>query len=152
MTDTVILPLGVVAGLVATLGMDLAMRRLPEGGTPPRVAAGVLTETHPDVSSERLSGFVHYFAGAGSGVLYAYLYLVIGSLASVPPIAEAVLATVVLYIGMVGFFVLVPLRLSSVEKGRRRGIARDWGLSALVYVMVVAPVFGVMLRGVGTVW
>ena len=40
--------LGVVAGVLATLAMDLVMARIDEGSTPPRVASGVLTETRPD--------------------------------------------------------------------------------------------------------
>jgi hypothetical protein len=138
------LPLGVISGFVATLGMDLVMGRLPEGGTAPKVAAGVLTGKHPDDSSERLSEFVHYFAGAGSGALYAYLYLGVGYFSALSASAEVAFTAAVLYLGMVGFFVAVPLRACSVEKGRRSEVARDWGVSALVYVSVVSPVFAAL--------
>jgi hypothetical protein len=129
--------------------MDLVMGRLPEGDTAPKVAAGVLTGKHPDDSSDRLSEFVHYFAGAGSGALYAYLYLGVGSFSPLSTSAEVAFTSAVLYLGMVGFFVAVPLWRSSVERDRGSKVARDWGVSALVYVSVVSPVFVALSYVVG---
>jgi hypothetical protein len=136
-------PIGVLSGIVATLGMDVVMERVSEGKTAPRVASGVLTETHPDESPERLSGFVHYFAGAGSGALYAYILLAV-SYAEVGTTARLAIGAFVLYVGMVGFFVAVPLRISSMEEERVSEVARGWALSALAYVAVIAPTFGVV--------
>jgi len=133
------LPVGVVAGFVATLGMDVVMRFLPEGDTPPRVAAGVLTETHPDESPRRLAAFAHYFAGAATGALYAYLTLVSEVLLGGPSAPSTTSAAVFLYAGMVGFFVLMPLPLSSLEEGRARRVSVNWAVCALVYVSVVVP-------------
>jgi hypothetical protein len=110
-------PIGVLSGIVATLGMDVVMERVSEGETAPRVASGVLTGTHPDESPERLSRFVHYFAGAGSGALYAYILLA-ASYAQAGAAARLAIGAAVLYVGMVGFFVAVPLRLSSIEEER----------------------------------
>ncbi|ELZ29582.1 hypothetical protein C473_14267, partial [Halorubrum distributum JCM 10247] len=67
------LALGPVVGLVATLAMDVAMARLPEGATAPKVAAGVLTDTPVDDAPERLATWVHYVAGGGSGLLFVGL-------------------------------------------------------------------------------
>jgi len=55
--------LGAVAGILATLSMDLVMTRLPEGDTPPFVASGVLTATRPRSAPGRLAAVVHYLAG-----------------------------------------------------------------------------------------
>ena len=55
---------GVLAGVAATLAMDLVMPRLPEGQTVPAVASGVLTGARPDTAPGRLAAVVHYLAGA----------------------------------------------------------------------------------------
>ena len=65
--------LGVAAGLAATLVMDAAMARLPEGETPPSVAAGVLTDTPPRNAPGRLAAAVHYLAGGLTGPLFVWL-------------------------------------------------------------------------------
>jgi hypothetical protein len=130
-------PIGVLAGAVATVAMNATMNRLPEGDMPPKVASGVLTDTAPEDSPDRLSEFVHYFAGVGTGVFYAYITLVFGTV-----LGEGTLSTmasaVFLYVGMVGFFVFVPLRVSDT-KNRLGTTARDWSVCALVYVGVLVP-------------
>nr|WP_239642317.1 hypothetical protein [Haloarcula amylolytica] len=50
---------GVAAGVVATIAMDLVMARLPEGETPPFIASGVLTDSAPDDAPGRLANVVH---------------------------------------------------------------------------------------------
>lgn len=118
--------------------MNPVMSRLPEGGTPPKVAAGVLTDSVPRDAPDRLAMFAHYFAGVGTGALFAWLSLSSGLIIE-GTAASIVAASVVLYILMVGFFVTVPLPLSRIEEDRKTSVARDWAASALVYVLVVSP-------------
>lgn len=130
------LPLGVVAGTLATLGMDSVTPRLRDGFTPPRVAAGVLTDTHPDEASERLAAAVHYLAGSGTGALFVWLLaafeasLGVGSLTTIA-------AGVILYVLMYGFFAGLVLPRVRFDRSRRRRVARAWGASAAVYVVVL---------------
>ncbi len=131
-------PLGVLAGVVATLAMDAAMARLPEGATPPTVAAGVLTETHPDAAPGRLAAAVHYLAGGLTGPLFVWLLLAGEALLGVGPLATA-LSALLLIVLMIGFFVLVVLPRAGLQRGRRRTVARDWAVSAAVYCAVLVP-------------
>lgn len=134
-------PLGLVGGVLATLGMDLVMARLPEGTTPPSVAAGVLTETHPDDAADRLGTVAHYLAGVGTGLLFVWLSLATEALLGGPSLATAVVTGVVLYVLMVGFFIVVPLpRAPGLSAARRRTTGRDWALSAAGYLLVLVPV------------
>ncbi|QZY01091.1 hypothetical protein K6T25_11170 [Halobaculum rubrum] len=134
---------GLVAGVVATLAMDRVMDRIDEGWTPPRVAAGVLTDTHPDNSPERLASVVHYVAGTLSGALYVWLLLAVGSVLGSGPIS-LVAAAVLMYPPMVGFFALVVLpRSSGLPRQRLRRIRRAWAIEAAVYLLVLVPVVGV---------
>jgi len=134
-------PIGLVGGVLATLGMDLVMARLPEGTTPPSVAAGVLTETHPDDAAERLGTVAHYLAGMGTGLLFVWLSLATEFVAGGPSLATAAVTGLVLYVLMVGFFVTVPLpRAPGLSAGRRRTTGRDWALAAAGYLLVLVPV------------
>ena len=134
-------PIGLVGGVLATLAMDLVMARLPEGTTPPSVAAGVLTETHPDDAAERLGTVAHYLAGVGTGLLFVWLSLATEALAGGPSLATATVTGVVLFVLMVGFFVIVPLpRAPGLSADRRRTTGRDWALSAAGYLLVLVPV------------
>lgn len=134
-------PIGLVAGVVATLAMDLIMARLPEGETPPKVAAGVLTETHPDDAPARLGTVAHYLAGAGTGLLFVWLSLAAEFVAGEPSLLTALGTTALLFVLMVGFFVLVPLpRAPGLEADRRRQTGRDWAISAFIYLLVLVPV------------
>jgi hypothetical protein len=127
------------AAVVATFAMDLVMPRIREGGTPPRVASGVLTERAPDNAPRRLADVVHYVAGALTGPLFVWLFLVAGEFLSPPELAGAA-AGVVLYPLMVGFFVLVVLpRASGMPRRRASVVARAWAIEASVYVLVLAP-------------
>ncbi|VTT85822.1 hypothetical protein DM2_1860 [Halorubrum sp. DM2] len=138
------LALGPVVGLVATLAMDVAMARLPEGTTAPKVAAGVLTDTPVDDAPERLATWVHYVAGGGSGLLFVGLVAAVGSLLGLGPLVTLAVAGVALLALMVGFFALVPLpRASGLPRQRLGPIRRDWAVSAATYVLVAAAVVGV---------
>lgn len=134
-------PIGLVGGVLATLAMDLVMARLPEGTTPPSVAAGVLTETHPDDAADRLGTVAHYLAGVGTGLLFVWLSLATELIAGGPSLATAALTGGVLYVLMVGFFVVVPLpRAPGLAADRRRATGRDWAISAAGYLLVLVPV------------
>ena len=135
------LALGPIVGLVATLAMDPVMARLPEGTTAPKVAAGVLTDTPVDVAPERLATWVHYVAGAGSGLLFVGLVAAIGSLIGLGTAATVAVTGVVQLVLMVGFFALVPLpRAAGLPRQRLGPIRRDWAVSAATYVVVAAVV------------
>lgn len=131
-------PLGALAGVVATLAMDAAMARLPEGATPPTVAAGVLTESHPDAAPRRLASAVHYLAGGLTGPLFVWLLLA-GEALLGPGVVAAALSTLLLLALMVGFFVLVVLPRAGFPRERSRAVARDWAVSAAVYCAVLVP-------------
>jgi hypothetical protein len=134
--------MGVVAAVVATRVMDAAMARLPEGGTAPFVASGVLTETHPDDAPGRLASVVHYVAGLLTGPLFAWLVLAAASVLD-GALAVTAVAGVVLYVLMVGFFAVVVLPRSLVDADRVPGIRRDWAVVAAAYLLVLGPVVGV---------
>lgn len=134
-------PIGLVGGVLATLGMDLIMTQLPEGKTPPGVAAGVLTEMHPDQAPERLATVAHYLAGFGTGLLFVWLSLATEALADGPSVLTAVATGILLYVLMVGFFLVVPLpRAPGLSSSRRRTTGRDWAIMAAGYLLVLAPV------------
>ncbi|MFC7096382.1 hypothetical protein [Halobaculum marinum] len=134
---------GVVGGGLATLAMDRAMNRLDEGWTPPSVASGVLTDTHPDQAPERLASVVHYVAGLLSGALYVWLLLAVGSVLGTGVVATVV-AGVLMYPLMVGFFALVVLpRSTGLPRQRLRATRRAWAVEAVVYLLVLVPVVGV---------
>jgi len=133
--------LGVVAGILATLVMDLVMARLPEGETPPFVASGVLTATPPRSAPGRLAGTVHYLAGWLTGPLFVWLLFAVEAFSGGPSIVTTLLAAAVLYLLMVGFFVLVPLpRAPGLSADRQRETGRDWAVMAAGYLLVLVPV------------
>jgi len=135
---------GVGAGLLATLAMDLVMPRLPEGTTPPSIAAGVLTESRPDTAPARLGTVVHYLAGLLTGPLFVWLLLVGHGLVGELSVLAVVLAGAVLYVLMVAFFAVVVLPQSLVASSRVGTIRRDWALSALIYLLVLVPLVGLV--------
>ena len=126
-------------GLIATLAMDPVMARLPEGTTAPNVAVSVLTDTPVDDAPERLATWVHYVAGAGSGFLFVGLIAAVGTLTRTGTGVTLVIASLVMIVLMVGFFVLVPLpRATGLARQRLSQIRRDWAISAAVYVVAAA--------------
>jgi hypothetical protein len=143
--------LGVAGGVAAVLAMDAVMARLPEGETPPFVASGILTDSRPEEASGRLATVVHYLAGLLTGPLFVWLLLTGEGLLGGPSITATLAAAVVLYVLMVGFFVVVVLPQSRVDDDRLGAIRRDWALSALSYLVVLVPVVFVGSRAlVGT--
>lgn len=133
---------GIAAGVVATLAMDIVMARLDEGGTPPKIASGVLTDTDPDRAPERLASAVHYVAGTLTGPLFVWLYLA-ASVVVGGGVVATVAAAVVCYPLMVGFFVVVVLpRSRGLARQRLSKIRRAWSVEAAVYLLVLAPLVG----------
>jgi len=130
--------LGLVAGVVATLVMDVAMARLPEGSTPPRVASGVLTGQSPDTASGGVASAVHYVAGGGTGPLFVTLLFLVEGLLGVS-VESYLVTTGVLFVLMVGFFVVVVLPRPELGDGRRSTVGRDWAISAAAYLVVLVP-------------
>ncbi|QKG93626.1 hypothetical protein HPS36_12400 [Halorubrum salinarum] len=138
------LALGPVVGLAATLAMDPVMARLPEGTTAPKVAASVLTDTPVDDAPERLATWVHYVAGAGSGLLFVGLVSAVQAALGVGVGVALPVTGVAQFALMVGFFALVPLpRASGLPRQRLGPIRRDWAASAAAYVLVAAVAVGV---------
>lgn len=133
---------GVVAAVVATLVMDQVMARLPEGETPTFVASGVLTERHPDRAPGRLATVVHYLAGWLTGPLFVWLLLASWAVLG-RGVGGTLAAAVVLYGLMVGFFAVVVLPRSRVDRGRVEIIRRDWAVSAAAYLLVLVPLVAV---------
>jgi len=147
---------GLIAGVIATLTMDAVMARLPEGETPPRVAASVLAGTGVDAAPGRLAAVVHYVAGAGSGVLTAAMLaagVAVGGalgvgMAGPGAVVTAVIVAVVMFVSMVGFFALVPLpRATGLTRQRLRQVRRDWAVCAAIYLVVSIP----LLLGAGQI-
>lgn len=130
---------GVIAGIVATLWMDLVMARLPEGMTPPSIASGVLTRTAPSDAPEQLGTVVHYLAGFLTGPLFVWLLFASEWLLGSRSLTAALAAACVLYVLMVGFFSVIVLPRSMVATDRVGTIRRDWALAALAYVIVLVP-------------
>lgn len=138
--------LGVVAGVLATLSMDRLMIRLPEGDTPPFVAAGVLTGTPPRNAPGRLAAAAHYLAGGLTGPLFVWLLFATEALLGGPSLSASVLSGAVLYVLMVGFFAVVVLPRSRVPPDRVGLIRRDWAVSAAAYLFVMVPLVAIGSR------
>jgi hypothetical protein len=131
---------GVVAGGLAVQVMDLVMARLPEGETPPFVAAGVLTEQSPDTAPGRLASVVHHVAGLLTGPLLVTVLLFVEALLGSSVVSYLVAATVVLVL-MIAFFAVVVLPRAEGLPAQRLGrIRRDWAVSAVAYLAVLVPV------------
>lgn len=128
-TTTGRVAIGAVAGLLATAVMNLPMQRLPEGSTPPFVAAGALTGEPLDEVDPKLASGVHYSAGILGGVLFTLLSLAFeGQL----PFTEVIALPFVAAVAGVGLR-LVPLFLATLL---------TYGLLVAGFAYVVFPWFG----------
>jgi hypothetical protein len=128
--------LGVCTAVVATLAMDVTMARLPEGETPPAVAAAVLTARPVGEAPARLAAAVHYAAGWLTGGLFVTLLLVAEAALGRSPVAYLVTAALLLAL-MTGFFAGVVLPRARIARRRVRDVVRDWTVSATVYLVVL---------------
>jgi len=141
----ILFAVGVGAGIVATLVMDLVMARLPEGTTPMYIAAGVLTDRPPGEAPGRLAAVVHYVAGLLTGPLFVWLLLASDGLLG-RSVVSTLAATGVLLVLMIGFFAIIVLPRSRVDDRRLGAIRRDWSLSAAAYLVVLVPLVAVAFR------
>lgn len=137
---------GVLAGVAATLAMDLVMPRLPEGRTVPAVASGVLTGERPDTAPGRLAAVVHYLAGGLTGPLFVWLLYAGEAVLDGQSLLGTLSTGVVLYVLMVGFFTVVVLPQSLVAGERVSQIRRDWAVCALVYAVVLVSLVAAVSR------
>jgi hypothetical protein len=156
--------IGALAGLLATVLMNLPMQRLPEGSTPPFVAAGALTGEALSEVSAPVASLVHYAAGTLAGVGFVLvaesverfvraqggapgfeLAITGTGLLLVPHLIAAATTFSVLFL----FFGYVVLPLFGKEAHDRAGRVRnDWAISATVYMValvVVIPLLTVVL-------
>jgi hypothetical protein len=115
---------GLLAAGVATLVMD---------------AAGVLTGRRPDSAPGGVADAVHYTAGLLTGPLFVWLTLLFEGLVG-ESLVTTVIAAVVLYALMVGFFAGVVLPQSRVRSRRVSAIRRAWATEAAAYVLVLVPI------------
>lgn len=134
---------GAFLGLVATLAMDVFMRRMDEGETAPQIAASVLTGVDPRDVTDRRAQVVHYLAGAASGVLFLSLLelgwwlLGIGSGGfGLRGLLILLASSAVLYGWLVGFFavVVLPRYERGLARQRLRTVRRTWATLAAVQV------------------
>lgn len=138
---------GAVAGLLATIIMNIPMQRRPEGSTPPFVAAGALTGQPLDEVDPTLASGIHYSTGVLGGVLFTLLAL---GFEAILPFTAALagvglrlvphlLATLVTYGFLVAFFgyVVFPL-FGQAALERVDQVRADWVISAGVYVVALA--------------
>ena len=133
-------PIGLAAAVIAVLGMDILMAHTTEGTTPPSVAASVLTGRPVDDAPSRLASAVHYLAGLGTGLLFVYFLLVAEELMGVLSATTVGGTAVVLYVLMVGFFILIPLpRATGLDDTRRSQTAMAWAIAAAGYLLVLIP-------------
>lgn len=133
-------PIALLAAVPALLVMDRVMASLPEGTSPPAVAAGVLTDTAIDDAPGRVAAVAHYLAGLGTGLLFVYLALLTETLLGGASVVSVALGALALYALMVAFFLFVPLpRAPGVTDARRRVIGRDWAIAAAAYLAVLVP-------------
>jgi hypothetical protein len=95
---------GAVAGLLATLVMDVPMRALlAEGMTPPFVAAGALTGSDTADAPRRVALAVHYGSGTAAGLTFTALTLLAGTVAPgrVPQVRREWLVSAAVYVASV---------------------------------------------------
>ncbi|MFC7234378.1 hypothetical protein [Halosegnis marinus] len=145
---------GAVAGLVATVAMNVPMHRLPEGSTPPFVAAGALTGEGPADVDPVLASGTHYAAGVLGGGFYTVVSLVAEGLYAPDlyivragqPLVAHVLAVLATFAFLVAFFAYLVLpRFGGPVYERARLVRRDWTVSAAVYALALAVVVPLLL-------
>ena len=133
-------PLGLIGAVLAVGVMDQLMARTTDGTTPPSVAASVLTGRPVDDAPPRLASVVHYLAGVGTGLLFVYFSMVVEWFVGGSTPGTVVGTTILLYLLMVAFFVVIPLpRAVGVDAGRRKRIGRAWAIAAAGYLLVLVP-------------
>ena len=139
-SPVVVFPIGLVAAGIAVLGMDRLMAHTTEGTTPPYVAASVLTGRPVAAAPSRLASVVHCLAGLGTGLLFVYFLLAAEQLTGSLSAMTIGGTTLVLYVLMVGFFILIPLpRATGLDDTRRSQTTIAWAIAAAGYLLVLVP-------------
>lgn len=139
-----------LAGLLASLAMDLSMIQQEEGFTPAYVAASVLLRTPPEDVGFAGANVVHHAVGVLAGAMYAALYLalalflpvgpVVGRLGAVPHLVAA--AGVVLFIYSFFAYFVLPRAGRTIYEERSTAVCGQWLRSSLVFgagLVLVAP-------------
>lgn len=139
-----------LAGLIASLAMDLSMIQQEEGFTPAYVATSVLLRIPPDDVGFVGASVVHHAVGVLAGAMYAVLYLlwaaflpvgpVVGRLGVVPHVI-AVVAVVLFIYSFFAYFVL-PRAGRTIYEERSTAVCGQWLRSSLVFgagLVLVAP-------------
>lgn len=141
---------GAVAGFVAAVAMVLPMSRQPEGFTPAYVVAAALHRTTPDEVRFLDANVAHYGTGALAGVLYAVVFVTLGSL--FPPLVQVegvrlvphVVAVVFVVLFIYAFFahLLLPRTGGRIYEEQATAVRGQWLRSSLVFgavLVVVGP-------------
>jgi hypothetical protein len=144
--------IGAFAGLLATVLMNLPMRRLREGSTPPFVAASALTGDELTAVSGGAASAVHYAAGTLAGVSFTLvaegvetlmtprLILAGTGLPLIPHLAAGLIVFAFLFV-FFAYLVLPTFGGEAIERAAR--VRNDWAISASVYtaaLLVLVPV------------
>lgn len=136
------LAVGLVAGFLATLVMNVPMRRLREGQTPPFVAGRALSgEPLREVSGGLATG-LHYVAGTLGGLLFVLAGagfervlpaepVLTGLGLPVYPYLAALATTALAAFGLVAYALLPAF--GDAARDRAATVRRDWGVAVLVY-------------------
>lgn len=143
---TVRLLVGLAAGLLATVVMNVPMKRLREGQTPPFVAARALTGDPLTSVSGGLASGLHYVTGALTGVLFTLAS--VGFEKVLPaepqltglglPVYPYLAALVVTFLFLFGLFAYVLLPAFGDSARDRAGrVRRNWGVSTAVYTVAL---------------
>ena len=157
------LAVAVVAGLLATLVMTVAMSVLSEGYVPPYVAASALFDVPPGRVSRRQADAAHYAAGLLAAVLFELLVLVVEAVRDVTVATALVLGNVltltdllaaVLVVGFLyGFFAYLVFprygdRLYDEEESRVR-VRFHWLVSTNVYGLALLAAVVLLYAALG---
>lgn len=141
------LAVAAIAGLVATLGMTVAMRLQSHGYVPAYVAAGAVWRQPPERVSWSAANAVHLVAGMLAGALFEGFVIaaerlrpVLGidfeiRIAGVITVVE-LLALAVVALFLYGFFawVVFPRYGGVAYESLRETVREQWAVSAVVYV------------------
>jgi len=147
LTLSTVYVLGAVAGLIAAVVSNVPMHRLSEGSTAPFVAAALLTDDTPDAVEPTLASGLHYAAGVLAGVFYTTAEYGIETIVPSPRLYIAgtqlsvvvhLLALLVTFVFLVGFFSYVVLPRFDALRGRYERIRRAWLVVATAYVFGLA--------------
>lgn len=144
------LSVAAVAGLVATLGMTVAMRLQSRGYVPAYVAAAALWRRPPERVSWSAANAVHLVAGMLAGALFEGLVVVGERLRPAlgmdveAAIADLVSVTELLALAIVGVFLygffawlVFPRYGGAAYESGAETVRRQWVVSAVVYVCLL---------------